>query len=218
MAVIDDAAEVIRIKRPWGEIVITNNEVGIRSDVDDPPGLRLESRSRSLGKFSGSHIRADGSSDEHVLVQFKRDERTRARDDLNYGEMTVHIKGPQRSPDDDGMRLVGLFLHDYIWLLGVNGEAPAPPALVLPPPTEPPVDPPTDPDVIAHRRDYLASIAEEFAPMEIDPGQAESHMQGRSTEREVHATMIERAGVDPCGGTRFQGPEVDVNGVATNRD
>ena len=203
MALIDDTAEVIRIERPWGAIVITNNEVTIESTVDDPPGLRLHSTSDSLGKVSFAKIRPDGSADEHVLVQGKKDERTRGRDDLPYGELTVHVKGPERAPGDDGMCPVFTALHDYVWVKGINGAQPTPPILVLPPPPEPPADDWLTPEHMAKHRDELDAIAREFAAIggpEFVPDDKtrEAYLSGRNRDlTSIHNDMVQRAGFDP---------------------
>lgn len=192
MAVIDDSVDVIRIERPWGAIVITNNEVTIESVVDDPPGLRLHSKSDSLGKVSFAKIRADGSADEYALVQGKKDERTRGRDDLSCGELTVHIKGPERATGDDGMRPVFTALHDYVWVKGINGAAPDPPVLVLPAPP-PPETTPGDGFTPAQRLQFVSAIGHEFG-FPPDPQSAARYIaQGHSPSfKELHDDMLPR--------------------------
>jgi len=204
MALIDDDAEVIRIQRPWGAIVITNNEVTVESHVDDPPAFRLHSKSDALGKVSFAKIRADGSADEHVLIQGKKDERTRGREDVPYGELTGHVKGPERFPGDDGMRPIFTMLHDYVWLKGINGDAPNPPVLVLPPPKElPPVDDWLSPESQAKRAIEITRLREEMHPTELDEDRVDAYMAGRNKNlAEVHDDELVRSAKspDPCGG------------------
>jgi hypothetical protein len=204
MAIIDDSAEVIRIRRPWGWVELSNNEVTIHSEVDDPPGLRLHSKSDSLGKVSFSKVRPDGSADEHVLVQGKKDERTRGRDDLPYGELTVHIKGPERFPGDDGMRPTFVGLHDYTWAKNFDiWPEPRPPLLMLPPPPEPPEDDWLTPESQAKHRDELDAIAAEFAAVggpEFVPDEKtrDAYLSGRNRDlQSIHDDMVTRAGFDP---------------------
>lgn len=204
MALIDDSADVIVIHRPWGRLEISNNEVTVVSTVDDPPAFRLHSRSESLGKVSFAKIRPDGSADEHVLVQGKKDERTRGRHDVPYGELTAHVKGPERGPNDDGMRLVFLALYDYVWAKGINGDAPAPPVLVLPPPPEDPPDDWTSPENQVQHRDELDAIAREFATASGSPEfvpddkTREAYLSGRNRDlKEIHDDMVIRFGSDP---------------------
>lgn len=201
---IDDDAEVIRINRPWGAIVITNNEVTVESHVDDPPAFRLHSKSDSLGKVSFAKIRPDGSADEHVLVQGKKDERTRGRDDVPYGELTVHVKGPERFPGDDGMRLTFVGLHDYTWVKNLDiAPDPRPPLLLLPPKPPPPADDWLTPESQAKRQQEIDRIAAEMAPMPLDEGRVKAYMAGRNRNLgEVHDDELTRAAFehDPCGG------------------
>jgi hypothetical protein len=205
MGVIDDSAEVIRIQRPWGAIVITNNEVTIESHVDDPPAFRLHSGSESLGKVSFAKVRADGRVDELVLIQGKKDERTRGREDVPYGELTVHVKGPLRHPDDDGMRPTFLMLHDYTWVKNLDlGPSPTPPWIELPPPTEqPPVDEWLTPESQAKRAIEITRLREEMHPTPLDDGRVAAYMSGRNRNlAEVHDDELLRSGKqpDPCGG------------------
>lgn len=201
MALIDDTAAVIRINRPWGFVELTNNEVTVTSLVDDPPGFRLHSKSDGLGKVSFSKIGADGRVDEHVLVQGKKDERTRGRDDVPYGELTVHIKGPKRDANDDGMVPVFQANHDYVWIKGINGNRPTPPAITLPP--APPVEEWTSP---ANHMKHLREIdrIEQEMGIPMDSGRMNAYLTGRNKNlAEVHDDELRRAGqfrTDPCGG------------------
>ena len=206
MALIDDDAEVIRIRRPWGFIELTNNEVTVASTVDDPPALRLHALGHALGKVSFGRIRSDGSVDEYALVQGKKDERTREREDIHYGELTVHLKGPLRSPTDDGMQPSILALHDYVWMKNLDGgPSPQPPVLTLPPVVVPeePADPWLSPESQVKRRAELTRIAEEVAPMPLDEDRVKSYLMGRNRNlAEVHDDELTRSGLDhdPCEG------------------
>lgn len=203
MALIDDSADVVRINRPWGYIELTNNEVTVASLFDDPPALRLHSKSDSLGKVSFAKIRPDGSADEHVLVQGKKDERTRGRDDVPYGELTVHIKGPERFPGDDGMRLTFVGLHDYTWVKNLDiAPEPRPPLVLLPPKPEPPPDDWLTPENQAKHRDELDAIAAEFNKeipgLVPDDKTREAYLSGRNRNlRSIHDDMVNRLGYDP---------------------
>lgn len=97
----------MRVDLPWGRVVFSNNEVSIVSTVSDPPKLRLSSVDGG-GAISFGWLRPDGAEEELVLIQGKRDERTRGESPLPLvGEMTIHVQS--RVPGDAGMRkIVGL--------------------------------------------------------------------------------------------------------------
>src|SRR5678816_3454215 len=86
----------MNIPMPEGEVQIGNEAVGrngirVRSNTPDPAEVVLESISGAGGKFAGAEARSDGNREEFVLVQFKKDERTRGTGELS-GEITVHIR------------------------------------------------------------------------------------------------------------------------------
>lgn len=139
-----------------------------------------------------------------VLIQYKKDERTRGRDDVLYGELTVHVRGPATERNPDGMMLVALVLHDYVWIKGINGEAPTKPWIELPEPDDSvPVPAPSDPPPIddAERAERVLDVQaarDEFSPMDLDEGKVNAFLQGRSSLREFHDDNVARAGThDP---------------------
>lgn len=71
MSQVFSAREGDTIALPWGEIELHNNEVHIRSNVADPPGVSFHGYGdcKSLGKVS---FKMDGK--ETVLIQGKRTE------------------------------------------------------------------------------------------------------------------------------------------------
>ena len=139
-----------------------------------------------------------------VLLQYKRDERLReaGRLDLHYGELTGHIRGPidvaKYGPKDDGMRLVFLVLHDYVWIKGVSTTSePVKPWLYLPPRQEPPL-PPEEPPIItpeerAERVLDIAAAREEFAGMDLDDDKVQAYLSGRTGLREFHDDHAQKA-------------------------
>jgi len=183
-----------RIELPWGYIEYSNNEVVLVSTIDDPPKWRLASTTGSLGAVSWSILNPDGSLNELVLLQGKKDERTRHRSDVNYGEMTLHLKAPPRFPGDDGMILVGLFLHDYVWLrhLAIGGFA-NPPPIDLPPPVE--TVPPAPVCNTSERTRQLDRINSEFVPwgITIDGDAYAAYASCRHANlKEVHDDVVVR--------------------------
>lgn len=113
------AQDGYRIKMSWGEVLFIGNEVVIRSNVPDPPKLRLESIDGSMGGLSWGIVRSDGKSEEMVLIQGKQDERYRGcRPPSQYtGEMTLHLRDGDGT--GDGMKLVMRLRHDSLWMLGM---------------------------------------------------------------------------------------------------
>lgn len=179
------------------------NELNLRSLIDDPPKYTLESSSNSLGAWSARFVLPSGSPVELALVQFKKDERTRNRPDVLWGEWTIHIKGPETSDNPDGMILVFLATHDYVWIRGISPTAgPVVPFKELPPKPEPPEDEWNTPENVNKHMQELHRIEDEMGyPMDSDRFNA--YMEGRNRNlAEVHDDELIRAGfdVDPCKG------------------
>lgn len=208
-------AEIVRVDMPWGYVLFGYpglNEMTIVNTKDgDPPGLRFVSPDGNCGKWSFCIGDDPASAVEVVLVQGKKDERTRGRQDLKWGETTFHVKGEPKNPADprdDGMRPVGLLLHDYVWWLGINGDAPQKPQIQLPPVSEPlppvePIDEWLSPESQAKRRIEIDRIRDEMLPTVLDDDRVDAYMSGRNKDlAEVHDNELERAAKspDPCGG------------------
>jgi hypothetical protein len=89
---------------------------------------------------------------------------------------------------------VMLLLHDYVWLKGINGDRPNPPALVLPPPTIPD-EPPTPVCDTLVRVQALDKINSEFSPwgITIDGDAYAAYTSCRhSNLKEVHDDVMNR--------------------------
>jgi hypothetical protein len=192
------------IRLLWGLLGFGTNEVSLRSTVDDPPKFVLESISGSLGAWSARYVLPNGGVVELGLVQYKKDERTRGRDDLLWGEWTVHLRGQPTSTDDDGMRLVFLATHDYVWIKGLSSTAsPAVPRIELPPLPPASDDPWLTPEAQRRHSDELDAIAAEFAAVggpEFVPDEKtrEAYLIGRNRNlKSIHDDMVQRAGFDP---------------------
>ncbi len=170
------------------------NELAMRSLVADPPKFVLEGvllpGHDSVGAWSARIVVGD-SVIELALIQFKKDERTRGRDDVFWGEWTIHIKGQPIHDKDDGMRLVFLATHDYVWIKGISPTPyPVVPSIELPPPPERP----PEPEDLAERIKDVEAMREEFAPMELDEDKVQAYLQARSTLKEFHNDNFDRAG------------------------
>ncbi len=180
-----------------GQLGFGMNEINLHSLVDDPPKYTLSSSSAALGAWSARYVVKDGSGVELALIQFKKDERTRGRDDILWGEWTVHIKGPERFPGDDGMRLVFLALHDYVWFIGQPGPFP-PQHSFPPPPPEPELDEWMSEANVKFHIAQLDAIALEFAewggPEFVpDASTRQAYILGRNRNiKEVHDDMMNR--------------------------
>ena len=83
-----------------GDLFFENGELQLDARADDPVGVRMGGRGRSIGKLSGDSLRPDGKRDELTLDQFKRDERYYGRGDRLVGEKTVHLRAPGQSGAD----------------------------------------------------------------------------------------------------------------------
>ena len=97
----------------YGRYSMYNGERRLDALVDDPVADRMGSRTRSIGKRSGDHIRSDGTRDELILDQLKRDERHWPRDPL-VGEITRHLRAPGQSGADtliETVRFDGVTYH-----------------------------------------------------------------------------------------------------------
>jgi len=191
------------IQMLWGILSFGTNEVNLRSVVDDPPKYVLESISDALGAWSARRVLPDGSVVELALIQFKKDERTRGRNDVLYGEWTIHIKGPSTPGNEDGMILVFMCTHDYVWIKGLSATAtPQPPAVNLPPLPPPPADEwLTDESQLRH--DLELQRIEDETGIPVDEDRAKAYMNGRNRNlAEVHDDELQRSGLpfDPCGG------------------
>jgi hypothetical protein len=167
------------------------NEIGLRSLVGDPPKWALEFSEGGSASWNARYVRrsADGTIlavIEIALIQFKKDERTRGRDDVVWGEWTIHMKGPGRYDGDDGMVLVFLCTHDYLWHIGQPG--PSVPPIALPPPTEPPADDWTSTANVATHNAELDAIDREFFAVcgdplfVIDAKSREAYVSGRNKD------------------------------------
>ena len=192
------------IKPITGILGFGMNELNLRSLVDDPPKYVLEGVGDVLGAWSARRVLPNGSVVELALIQFKKDERTRGRDDVMYGEWTIHIKGPATERNPDGMILVFLALHDYVWIRGISATPdPQPPVLTLPPP--PPPAPVDDWLLPENQRKHLAELhrIETEMGFPMDSSRFDAYMTGRNRNlTEVHDDELNRAGVspDPCEG------------------
>ena len=191
------------IQMLWGLVMFGTNEFNLRSVVQDPPKFVLESVSDALGAWSARKVLPNGSVVELALIQFKKDERTRGRDDVLWGEWTIHIKGPETPDNPDGMILVFLCLHDYVWIKGLSAtEKPQPPAVNLPPVPPPPADEWLTAESQLRHDLELQRIENEIG-FPVDEDRAKSYMSGRNRNlSEVHDDELNRAGypTDPCGG------------------
>jgi hypothetical protein len=181
------------------------NELNLRSLIDDPPKYTLESRSGALGGWSARYVLPNGSPVELALIQFKKDERTRGRDDVLWGEWTIHLRAQPEHADDDGMRLVFLATHDYVWVKGLSpSPSPLVPIVELPPPSEPlPVDDWLTAESQSKRAIEIVRLREEMHPTPLDEGRVAAYMSGRNRNlAEVHDDELLRSGKqpDPCGG------------------
>lgn len=80
---------------PYGALDYFNGELrnDVKTGIDDPTKYRGGSRGRSLVAFSGDHLRPDGTRDELVLHQYKRDERFLTHGGM-VGETTTHLRRP----------------------------------------------------------------------------------------------------------------------------
>ena len=97
----------------YGRYSMYNGERRLDALVDDPVADRMGSRSRSIGKRSGDHLRPDGTRDELILDQLKRDERHWPRDPL-VGEIARHLRAPGQSGADtliETVRFDGVTYH-----------------------------------------------------------------------------------------------------------
>lgn len=112
----------------YGELAYVNGELLNLALVDDPVAYRGGGRTRSLVKWSGDHIRADGVHEELVLDQYKRDEkRGREQGDWMCGEVTRHLRGPGQGGADtliETVRVDGVTYHvPIIAAGGIEGTA-----------------------------------------------------------------------------------------------
>jgi hypothetical protein len=199
-----DVINLFTLLQKTAELSFGVNELNLRSLIDDPPKYTLESTSPALGAWSARYVLRNGSPVELALVQFKKDERTRGRDDVTYGEWTIHLKGPETPENPDGMMLVFYAVHDYVWAKWLSPQPyPMPPALNLPPAPPPPADDWLTAESQAKRRDEIERIQREMAPMPLDDGRVAAYMSGRNRKlAEVHDDELTRAGYDhdPCQG------------------
>lgn len=179
------------------------DELNLRSLLGDTPKFVLEAKSNALGAWSARYVDPQDNVTELALIQYKKDERTRGRDDVLYGEWTVHLKGPSRPNNPDGMELVFLGLHDYVWIRGISPTPyPQPPAITLPPPPEPPADPWLTPE---EQRKHLTELhrIEQETGIPMDSDRFDAYMSGRNRNlAEVHDDEMARLGfdTDSCNG------------------
>lgn len=186
-----------RIILEWGYVEFGFNELTIVSTVPDPPKVRQASPTGSLGAYSFNLLRPDGSQQELVLIQGKKDERTRGRNDVNYGELSVHITGPGEG--DAAQVHVASLHHDYVWLKGISG-AYNPPAIELPP-APPPEDWNSPENHMKHLRE-VHRIEIELGQV-MDEDRMNAYLTGRNKNlAEVHDDELVRSGLDhdPCNG------------------
>ena len=85
-----------RIELDWGYVLFGTNELTIVSTVDDPPKLRLASKTGSFGGISFNKLRDTGIQEEHVLIQGGLNEDT-----SRGGEIKVHLHNGQSGNDED---------------------------------------------------------------------------------------------------------------------
>jgi hypothetical protein len=172
------------------------NEMAVRAIGPDASGFGIEgSNIPTIGQVIGRFVDSRGNARAVAQILFKKDERTRYRDDLAWGEFAILIYGPPDPtiPNDDGARVIFLATHDYTWIRGFGPPNPDPPAIALPPPpaSTPPPTLPTDER--AERLLDLAAMRQEFAPIELDEGAIVSYLAGRSTPAEFHGDLQRRA-------------------------
>jgi hypothetical protein len=179
------------------------NEMALVSTAPDgdPALFRIGGVTGAAGGWAGDIVAIDPTTGERrhnmvVLVQYKKDERTKGRDDVTYGELTIHLQGPPRFPGDDGMLLVALFLHDYAWIKGISPTPePVKPWIELPPPVPSPLPPPPPPLITPEERAErvldVAAMQSEWPGMNLN--NVGPYLEGRSSLREFHNDNAERA-------------------------